>query len=67
MSYQWWEKEDYITYINKLETENRELKERVLELETDRDELSYRIRTELEPRIKEEKRAYDRWVTRAPE
>lgn len=42
--------------ISSLEQENRKLQE-------NRDHAEFRIRTELEPRIRQEQRSYDAWVS----
>jgi predicted nuclease with TOPRIM domain len=48
---------------NRLERENEQLKEKYDKTYEKLDHANYRISEELEPRIKSEKRAYDRWVT----
>lgn len=55
--YYW--KDKYLT----LKDEYDKLQERYRELDRKLDKANYQIKTELEPRIQREKRAYDTWVT----
>ena len=50
---------------NKIETltnQNHQLSQELKKATEDRDHAEFRIRTELEPRIKQEKRNYDFWI-----
>lgn len=51
--------------INMLSKENRQLTQELKQVTEDRDHAEFRIQTELEPRIKQEQRNYDAWITRA--
>jgi predicted nucleic acid-binding Zn-ribbon protein len=55
--YYW--KDKYLT----LKEEYDKLQEQYRELDRKLDKANYQIKTELEPRIQREKRAYDTWVT----
>lgn len=55
--YYW--KDKYLT----LKDEYDKLQEQYRELDRKLDKANYQIKTELEPRIQREKRAYDVWVT----
>ena len=55
--YYW--KDKYLT----LKEEYDKLQEQYRELDRKLDKAHYQIKTELEPRIQREKRAYDTWVT----
>lgn len=55
--YYW--KDKYLT----LKDEYDKLQEQYRELDRKLDKANYQIKTELEPRIQREKRAYDTWVT----
>lgn len=48
--------------ISKLQDAISSLKQENRKLQEDRDHAEFRIRTELEPRIKQEQRVYDFWV-----
>lgn len=63
MRFDGWTKEDVVSAYNDLERENDQLKEKVRSLDARLSHSNYRIENELEPRIKAEKRAYDRYVT----
>lgn len=58
-----WSKEDLALRCRDLEREIERLKEENKRYYADREHYKYRIETELEPRIKSEKRAYDNYVT----
>lgn len=47
----------------KLKTQYAELKEDYEKLQDDLSSANFKLETELEPRIRREKRAYDNWVT----
>lgn len=49
--------------IQELKRENEKLSEELHLVEQEKEHLSFRIETELEPRIKQEKRAYDAYVS----
>lgn len=49
--------------ISKLQDTISSLKQENRKLQEDRDHAEFRIRTELEPRIKQEERNYDFWIT----
>lgn len=49
--------------IQELQSKNAELSEKLHKAEQDKEYLSFRIRNELEPRIKAEERAYDLYVS----
>lgn len=49
--------------IDKLSSQVSKLNQELKKTAEDRDHAEFRIRTELEPRIKQEQRAYDAWVT----
>lgn len=55
--YYW--KDKYLT----LKEEYDKLQEQYRELDRKLDKANYQIKTELEPRIQRERRAYDAWVT----
>lgn len=55
--YYW--KDKYLT----LKEEYDKLQEQYRELDRKLDKANYQIKTELEPRIQRERRAYDTWVT----
>ena len=55
--YYW--KDKYLT----LKDEYDKLQEQYRELDRKLDKANYQIKTELEPRIQREKRAYDTWIT----
>lgn len=61
------EYEDYIRQLkNKIDEQQRTIQELNKELQKEQDtrrHYEFRIETELEPRIKQEKVAYDAWVT----
>ena len=49
--------------ISKLQDTISSLKQENRKLQEDKDNAEFRIRTELEPRIKQEERSYDSWAT----
>ena len=59
--------EDYIEHlkykIENLSIQNYQLTKKLEQIADARDHAEFRIRTELEPRIKQEQRRYDFWVT----
>lgn len=61
--YERWDREDMIRKIFNLERENEELRKELGSVRDERDDLSYRVKTELEPRLRQERRSYDAWVT----
>lgn len=63
MMYEGWDREALIRKIFNLERENEELKKELRSVRDERDDLSYRVRTELEPRLRQERRSYDAWAT----
>lgn len=64
--YENWDKEELIRECRHLRNENEELRMRNNELENDNSSLKFRVENELEPRIQNERQAYDRWVTGIP-
>lgn len=49
--------------INKLSSQVSKLNQELKKTAEDRDHAEFRIRTELEPRIRREERSYDAWVS----
>lgn len=54
--------EQFKDKINNLSNQNRQLSQKLQEITEDRDHAEFRIRTELEPRIQQERTTYDFWV-----
>jgi seryl-tRNA synthetase len=54
---------DLLCKYERLKRKYEELEERYNKLDLELDSANFRIRNELEPRIRAEKRAYDAWVT----
>lgn len=63
MRYDGWNKTDLLYKINELEQENRDLKDKVQQQRFEIEDLKFKIRNELEPRLRRECDSYDRWVT----
>ena len=61
--YENWDRYSLIRKIFNLEDQIEQLKKQLSKANEINDHLSYRIKTELEPRIRNEHRAYDEWVT----
>lgn len=54
---------DLLYKYERLQRKCEDLEERCRKLDLELDSANNRIRSELEPRIQAERRAYDRWVT----
>ena len=55
--------DELLSKYKNLNSDYNDLKERYNRLDLELDSANFKIRKELEPRIQEEKRAYDRWVS----
>jgi len=63
--YEGWSREDLIWKIRELNRKIEELEDKNRRLNEDNYSLRFKIDTELEPRLRAERRAYDAYVTNA--
>ena len=61
--YEDWDKNDFIWKIRELKRDKENLEETVRKLNEKIYSLEFKIEHELEPRLRAERNAYDRWVS----